>query len=209
MAARNFVESRFRGRLRARQARDADFHISPLPTKAAAPVITENQDFPKSRMDGVRVATSASNVSAAAHVTAVCVEKRVTVPRAGGTQDANAARYVKKEVFSHAPTPGACMDDKAGCACSGTVAPGSSMFHKTIKAKAAPVPLSQLLKSRWVYNVRKAPPAVLKSMMSQAYCRPDSVKFTLHGRNSMQLRTELKRQLARELAAGCISDRRF
>ena len=153
-------------------------------------------------MDGVRVATSASNVSAAAHVTAVCVEKRVTIPRAGGTQDANAAKYVKKEVFSHAPTPGACMDDKAGCACSGTEPAGSSMFHKTIKAKAAPVPLSQLLKPRWVYNVRKAPPAVLKSMMSQAYCRPDSVQFTLHGKNSMQLRTELKRQLARELAAG-------
>ena len=76
------------------------------------------------------------------------------------------------------------------------------MFQRTIEAPAAPVPLSSLLKAKGIYNVRKAPQAVLRSMMSEARCRADSVQFTLHGRNSMQLRTELRKQLAQELAEG-------
>ena len=73
------------------------------------------------------------------------------------------------------------------------VVAGSSIFMKTIDAEAAPIPLPTLLQARGVYNVRKAPAAVLKSMMSQAHCRPDTVRFTLHGRNSMQIRTELRK----------------
>ena len=149
-----------------------------------APVKIIMQDNFKSRGD-VRVVNSAGNVPLTVNAMAVGVVKQVA-----------------QEVVPPSPSGGVKKVHSNKCACKAAAAPGSSMFHRTIEAPVAPVKLETLLKARGVYNVRKAPPAVLKSMMSQARCRADAVQFTLHGRNSMQLRTELRKQLAQELAAG-------
>ena len=76
------------------------------------------------------------------------------------------------------------------------------MFAKTFQEPRAPVKLSKLLKARGVYNVRKAPKVILDALLAQAHCRSESVDFTLHDKNSMQIRTELRKRLASELAAG-------
>ena len=176
-------------------------HPSPPSTETVAPAKPIKQE---NRTGGFRGADSAYNVTkkevkAAARVMAADKEQ-VTVPRGGGPER-TACDVTTDKVGAHAPGKGACACHKARSTSKIAVA-GSSMFKKTIEAEAAPIPLSTLLKARGVYNVRKAPAAVLKSMMSHAHCRPDAVQFTLHGKNSMQIRTELRKQLAQELAAG-------
>ena len=78
----------------------------------------------------------------------------------------------------------------------------SKMFQATRQSPMGQVPLSQLVQKRGVYNIRKAPASVLKSMLSQVHCRAESVQFSLNGQNSMQVRTKLRKQLASELAKG-------
>ena len=189
-------------------------NVSPIAHVTASSVKKQVADK-KSRSD-VRVVDEASKVSPTVHATAASVIKRVAgvksrgdvrvVDMAGNVSPTvhTTAVTVKEQVVGPKDTD-TTQHDSAGhmhCACAAKVVPGSSMFQRTIETTAAPVKLEKLLQARGVYNVRKAPPAVLKSMMSQSRCRADAVQFTLHGRNSMQLRTELRKQLAKELQEG-------
>ena len=132
--------------------------------------------------------------------------------RAGGSRDAKAASDVKQSVRGKMKVVGVrrvggggklnAKLERKSCQCGGTNPKASPMFTKTCAAEAAPVPLAKLLQVKGVYNIRKAPAAVLKSLMSKTFCEAESVKFSMHGKNSMQIRNELRRQLARELAAG-------
>ena len=109
-----------------------------------------------------------------------------------------------EKVTTHVPISGTCgcvQKEEMTGRCDGS-ARASTMFAATKAADRAPVPLGRLLKARGVYNVRKAPAAILKSMQSQVFCRAESVSFSLNGKNSMQIRTELRKQLAQELAEG-------
>ena len=178
-------------------------------------MIDEQQDnslsFSCNRAGGSRDAHRAKYVTRGAGSTAAnkTVGGVSEVSRSAGSTAANDATVgcVKKqvavdEVKRHVPIPGTCgcsADGATGCADSKRA---SSMFEATKAAEKAPIPLGRLLKARGVYNVRKAPRAVLKSLQSQVYCRSESVSFSLHGKNSMQIRTELRKQLAKELAEG-------
>ena len=106
--------------------------------------------------------------------------------RAGGPRTATAAaHYVKcnmcPDVGPFVPTP---------------------MIHSTRQAPTAPVPLSRLLKARGVYNVRVAPTPILKTLLSQVSCSSAYANFDLLGKNSVQIRNELREALAHELAEG-------
>ena len=70
-------------------------------------------------------------------------------------------------------------------------------------APASPQPLSTLLhNARGVYNIRRASRSVLRSLLSNTDCSSARANFALAGRNSLQIRRAVNKQLAQELAQG-------
>ena len=175
---------------------------SPLLLPTVAPVDQKQQDVLKSYRAGGSRDTHGVNDVLSSTVQVGTVSSEVQVAHAETSDPAVGCadeRAVEVEELTCDPQVGSCGEKVAvkkerECA--------STMFESTQATPAAPVPIARLLKARGVYNVRKAPATVLKSMLSQVHCRSEAVKFSLHGRNSMQLRTELRRQLAKELAEG-------
>ena len=124
-------------------------------------------------------------------------------PRAGGSRDGHCPCYVKKvscsdDTSTVSAAPSLCTTGSSEA--SRFTAP--AMLSSTIRAPYRKMPLRQLLQVRGVYNVRKAPTAVAEAMKRTAPCSPAYAVFKLIGENSLQIRSKLNKQLARELAAG-------
>ena len=57
------------------------------------------------------------------------------------------------------------------------------------------------MKSKYVYNVREAPPEVVEAMRQHEGCDDAELKFPLAGKSSRQIRRALRKALAKALAA--------
>lgn len=130
------------------------------------------------------------------------------VTRAGGSRGAHRACDVKVKVCVE-KLVSATLAKASQCAASTDVkCGGSSTFVAPQMLEATrPVPpstfrLESLLKTRGVYNARKASAPVLEAMLRDVDCSPAFASFDLIGRNSAQVRRDLNRRLAKELADG-------
>ena len=192
-------------------------HLRPQAHAPAAPalsVIPKSEsrsgsicELPSTRAGGSRGVHGTHNVSSD-NIFCTPVESASTFSiRAGGLGAAWAVSNVKASTAASLQQPGASACAQKVCACDSEFKK-SPMFLSSRSAPAAPVPLTKLVRARGVYNIRRAPEAIVRTLLSQVDCSSAFANFNLAGKNSIQIRNQLRSQLAHELAEG-IHDKAF
>ena len=124
-------------------------------------------------------------------------------PRAGGSRDGHCPYDVKQVGYVEAESANVIQTVvQAKLKNVVDAVPFSPMVAQARVATKISTPLHQLLRTRGIYNVRKAPPAVAQALLGSHKCSATEAVFNLVGENSMQVRRKLNKQLAFELANG-------